>query len=241
MKTLEDLIKDKDNNNVYKYIITPKKRGKKVKNDINNMSKIVELREIGLPEDIISILLDKKLDKENKEKINKYLKNMINKAYDTNKFNRNYFFNVIDIYIYGFENSLTYFRTLNIFVKNDISIKLLFLKNVLRELPDETISGDILFMKELFDEKYEIEENESSDNISNFTYSSNISRVNEIMERDKDILQIENSNLQDENQKLRDENNKLKNKIERLQKQNKLAIAEKEEIKKSFGKLKIKD
>lgn len=239
MKTLDELVKDKENNNVYKYIITPKKREKK--NNETNMSKIIELRELGIPEDIISILLDKKIDKEKKNKINQYLKSLINKAYDVNKFNRNDFFNVIDIYLYGFEHSLPYFRSLNIFIKNDISIKLLFLKNILRELSDETITGDMLFIKELFDEKNEIEENEYLDNVSNFTYSSNISRFNEIIERDKDILQIENNNLQDENQKLRDENNKLKNKIERLQKQNKLIIAEKEEIKKTFSKFKIKD
>ena len=114
MKTLEDLIKDKDQNNIYKYVITSKKRGKQNKKEL---SKIVELRDLGIPEKIITILVDKKLDKEKKNEINQYLKNLINNAYNINSFNRKDFFNVIDIYLYGFENSLPYFRTLNTFIK----------------------------------------------------------------------------------------------------------------------------
>lgn len=214
---------DNKNDSIFNYINTKNYRKKNKKADI---FKIIELEEIGIDNNIAELLIKRKITKEEKNIIDNYLKNQIKNSYNLDYFDNNLFLCIINFYLYGFENSLPYFRNINSFIKKDILIKLMLYKNVLDSFEKDTIKNDIYNIKDFIENliKQEDEKNneEISDQISTFSYTSDISRTMDLIEREKDILQIEYNELQIKYNKIREENNKLKKQNEKLEKRNNL-------------------
>ena len=226
---------EKNINNIFNYINTRKTRRKK--NIKPDTFRITELEEIGISNNIANLLIKKKITKEDKSLIDIYLKDKINISYDLDSFDYRTFLCILNFYLYGFENSLSYFRNINLFIKKDILIKLTLYKNILDSCSYEIIKMDIKNIKNFIDslmtKKDESDELNLMDNISSFSYNSEIAKSMELLEREKNILQIENKDLQNKYNKLKkeidikyskilDENKKLKKQIEDLEKKNKL-------------------
>jgi hypothetical protein len=138
------------------------------------------LEEIGIVDNIANILIKKKITKDEKKLINEYIKEQLNYSYDIENFDYQSFLCILNLYLYGFENSLVYFRTINTFIKKDLLIKLTLYKNILNNCTYDMIKSDIIIIKELIDNlmnntNEDIDEN-FTDNISTFSYSSEITK-----------------------------------------------------------------
>lgn len=211
-----------NNNTIFNYINKKKTKKNRKKNDV---FMVIELEEIGIPDNIANLLIKKKIAKDEKKIIDEYLKEQIKISYDLENFEKHgyeSFLNILNFYLYGLENSLIYFRNINAFIKKDIQIKFTLYKNILDSCSRDVIMNDINNIKEFInnliqDDKIN-DEDFYSESMSTFSYSSEISKKTDSLERDKDILQIENHNLQKECEKLKEENIKLKKQNEILEK-----------------------
>lgn len=207
---------------------------RKKKNVKSDFDKKVELLEIDVIDDVADILIKKKITKEEKHIVDEYLKKQIKYSYDIENFDNNVFLNLLNLYLYGIGNSLTYFKSKKAFIEKDILIKLTLYKNIL-----ESFSTDLIkkYIKEDIDNiNKSIEEisinkeiNDLSDNLSTLSYKSSISNSIDLIERDKDIMEIENYNLQKQYEtldikynKIMEDYNKLKKDYERTEKRNKI-------------------
>lgn len=207
---------------------------RKKKNVKSDFDKKVELLEIDVVDEVADILIKKKITKEEKHIVDKYLKNQIKYSYDIEIFDNNVFLNLLNLYLYGIGNSLTYFKSKKAFIEKDILIKLTLYKNIL-----ESFSTDLIkkYIKEDIDninksiEEISIDKeiNDLSDNLSTLSYKSSISSSIDLIERDKDIMEIENYNLQKQYEtldtkynKVMEDYNKLKKDYEKIEKRNKI-------------------
>lgn len=246
MKKIEELIKDKD---IIYDIIERNKKGRK--NKKSDRIKIAELvTDINIDVDIAKILSKNKIDKSEKMIINNYLKNEINNSYNLDNDFYKSFVLTLNLYIYGFENSLVYFRNPVNFVKKDIMIKLILYKNMLLSCGDENIlKDDINNMKDfIIDQTQNDIEDVYQENMSTLSYSSSFGIKLERIEDQKSVLDVINYNLEEKNKKLEEElellkrqlrdqhkseeiekeNLFLKNKIKSLERKNKLIMFEKD-------------
>ena len=207
---------------------------RKKKNVKSDFDKKVELLEIDVIDDVADILIKKKITKEEKHIVDEYLKKQIKYSYDIENFDNNVFLNLLNLYLYGIGNSLTYFKSKKAFIEKDILIKLTLYKNIL-----ESFSTDLIkkYIKEDIDninksiEEISIDKeiNDLSDNLSTLSYKSSISSSIDLIERDKDIMEIENYNLQKQYEtldtkynKVMEDYNKLKKDYEKIEKRNKI-------------------
>lgn len=207
---------------------------RKKKNVKSDFDKKVELLEIDVIDDVADILIKKKITKEEKHIVDEYLKKQIKYSYDIENFDNNVFLNLLNLYLYGIGNSLTYFKSKKAFIEKDILIKLTLYKNIL-----ESFSTDLIkkYIKEDIDninksiEEISIDKEivDLSDNLSTLSYKSSISNSIDLIERDKDIMEIENYNLQKQYEtldtkynKIMEDYNKLKKDYEKTEKRNKI-------------------
>lgn len=245
MKKLEDLIKDK--NIIYEILEKKQKRKKNKKDDRKKIAELVT--DINIDVDIAKILSKNKIDKSEKIIINNYLKNEINNSYNLDNDFYKSFILTLNLYIYGFENSLLYFRNPINFVKKDIMIKLTLYKNMLLSCGDENIiKDDINNMKDfIIDQTQNDVEDDYQENMSTLSYSSSFGIKLERLEDQKGVLDEINYNLEEKNKELEKEldllkkqlkiqqkweeiekeNLFLKNKIKSLERKNKLIMFEK--------------
>lgn len=219
--------KQKENNidSIFNYINTKKYRKKKDKKA--DIFKIIELEEMDIPNDIAKLLIKRKIVKEEKKIIDDYLKEQIKHSYNLENFDNNIFLNILNLYLYGFENSLPYFRNISSFIKKDILIKFTLYKNIIDSCSPDTIKNDVYNIKEFIEDLMEKdgENNDvdfSSERVSTFSYSSDIGKTIDFIERERDILQIENNDLRTKYEQIKEENNKLRKQNEILEKRNKL-------------------
>src|ERR1700680_1684112 len=112
-------------NNIEKYINKKNTNRKKIKKR-KDFDKALDLLEIGIISDIAEIMArnpigrDKSYErKENKKIIEDFLKKEIIESYNIEEFDYEQFITKINLYIYGFENSLLYFKTPTILFKKD--------------------------------------------------------------------------------------------------------------------------
>lgn len=172
-----NIFKEDNNKNesIFNYINTKNYRKKNKKADI---FKIIELEEIGIDNNIAELLIKRKITKEEKNIIDNYLKKQIKNSYNLDDFDNDLFLCIINLYLYGFENSLPYFRNINSFIKKDILIRLMLYKNVLDSFSADTIKNDIYNIKDFIENliKQDDEKNneEISDQISTFSYTNNL-------------------------------------------------------------------
>lgn len=207
---------------------------RKKKNVKSDFDKKVELLEIDVIDEVADILIKKKITKEEKHIVDDYLKKQIKYSYDIENFDNNVFLNLLNLYLYGIGNSLTYFKSKKAFIEKDILIKLTLYKNIL-----ESFSTDLIkkYIKEDIDninksiEEISIDKEivDLSDNLSTLSYKSSISNSIDLIERDKDIMEIENYNLQKQYEildtkynKIMEDYNKLKKDYEKTEKRNKI-------------------
>lgn len=207
---------------------------RKKKNVKSDFDKKVELLEIDVVDEVADILIKKKITKEEKHIVDEYLKKQIKYSYDIENFDNNVFLNLLNLYLYGIGNSLTYFKSKKAFIEKDILIKLTLYKNIL-----ESFSTDLIkkYIKEDIDninnsiEEISIDKEivDLSDNLSTLSYKSSISNSIDLIERDKDIMEIENYNLQKQYEtldtkynKIMEDYNKLKKDYEKTEKRNKI-------------------
>src|ERR1700730_3787986 len=144
--------RDNNTNSIFNYINT--KKTKKSKNKKPDVFKIIELEEIGITSNIANLLLKRKLLKDEKKIVDEYLKDQIKVSYDLENFeNIGYevFLNILNFYLYGLENSLPYFRSLNAFIKKDILIKFTLYKNILDTCSCEIVKNDIHNIKDFIE------------------------------------------------------------------------------------------
>ena len=220
-----EYLEDNNINTIFNYINKKKIRKNKKKVDV---FMVIELEEIGIPDNIANLLIKKKLIKDEKNMIDEYLKDQIKNSYDLENFETygyESFLNMLNFYLYGLENSLVYFRNINAFIKKDIQIKFTLYKNILDSCSHSVLMNDISNIKDFINNLIQddkINDEFYTDSMSNFSYSSEISKKSDLLERDKDILQIENHNLQKECEKLKEENIKLKRQNEILEKRGNL-------------------
>lgn len=229
-------------NSIFNYI--NKRNYRRKTNKKADIFKIIELEEIGISNDIADLLVKNKITRDEKRIIDNYLKGKIKESYNLDIFDNKLFLTIINFYLYGLENSLPYFRSMNSFIKKDILIKIMLYKNILETCSHETIKNDIENIKDYMEDLLENDEknnneNENiySDKLSTFSYTSDISRTIDFIERERDILQIENNDLQNKYNQIKEENNKLKKQNELLEKRNSLTSSK---LYKNMHDLKIK-
>lgn len=207
---------------------------RKRRNIKSDFDKKVELLEIDVIDEVADILVKKKITKEEKQIVDKYLKMQIKYSYDIENFDNNVFLNLLNLYLYGIGNSLTYFKSKKAFIEKDILIKLTLYKNILESFPEDLIKK---YIKDDIDninssiEELSIDKEiaDLSDNLSTLSYKSSISNSFDLIERDKDIMEIENYNLQKKyetldikHNKIIEDYNKLKKDYEKIEKRNKI-------------------
>ena len=207
---------------------------RKRRNNKSDFDKKVELLEIDVIDEVADILVKKKITKEEKQIVDKYLKKQIKYSYDIDNFDNNVFLNLLNLYLYGIGNSLTYFKSKKAFIEKDILIKLTLYKNILESFPEDLIKK---YIKDDIDninasiEELSIDKEVAvlSDNLSTLSYKSSISNSFDLIERDKDIIEIENYNLQKKYEtldikynKIIEDYNKLKKDYEKIEKRNKI-------------------
>ena len=223
-------------NNINKYINkNNRKNNKRNKNDFN---KALDLLEIGIIGDIAEIMLknikgkDKSEErKKNKKKIEDFLKKEIIDSYNFKNFEYEQFLTKINLYIYGLENSLPYFRTPTSLFKKDITLSLMLLRNIIKSFIDvnendknlinKYMSVDILNLISDINLNDNIEEKDE-DIISITSSKSGISEKYETILRDKQMLEHEIESLKNDKRNLE---NKLKEFLienEKLKKNNKI-------------------
>lgn len=229
-------------NSIFNYI--NKRNYRRKTNKKADIFKVIELEEIGISNDIAELLVKNKITRDEKRIIDNYLKEKIKESYNLDIFDNELFLTIINFYLYGLENSLPYFRSMNSFIKKDILIKIMLYKNILETCSHETIKNDIENIKDYMEDLLENDEknnneNENiySDKLSTFSYTSDISRTIDFIERERDILQIENNDLQNKYNQIKEENIKLKKQNELLEKRNSLTSSK---LYKTMHDLKIK-
>lgn len=207
---------------------------RKRKNVKSDFDKKVELLEMDVVDEVADILIKKKITKEERQIVDEYLKEQIKYSYDIENFDNNVFLNLLNLYLYGFGNSLTYFKSKKTFIEKDILIKLTLYKNILESFSDNLIKNYIKddidnINKSIEELTIDKKNTDLSDNISTLSYKSSISNSVELIERDKDIMEIENYNLQKKYEtleikynKIMEDYNKLKKDYEKLEKRNKI-------------------
>lgn len=207
---------------------------RKRKNVKSDFDKKVELLEMDVVDEVADILIKKKITKEERQIVDEYLKEQIKYSYDIENFDNNVFLNLLNLYLYGFGNSLTYFKSKKTFIEKDILIKLTLYKNILESFSDDLIKNYIKddidnINKSIEELTIDKKNTDLSDNISTLSYKSSISNSVELIERDKDIMEIENYNLQKKYEtleikynKIMEDYNKLKKDYEKLEKRNKI-------------------
>jgi hypothetical protein len=84
---------------------------RKRKNVKSDFDKKVELLEIDVVDEVADILIRKKITKEERQIVDEYLKEQIKYSYDIENFDNNVFLNLLNLYLYGIGNSLTYFKS----------------------------------------------------------------------------------------------------------------------------------
>lgn len=207
---------------------------RKRKNVKSDFDKKVELLEIDVVDEVADILVKKKITREEKQFVDEYLKKQIKYSYDIENFDNNIFLNLLNLYLYGIGNSLTYFKSKKAFIEKDILIKLTLYKNILESFSTDLIKN---YIREDIDnintsiEELSIDKEivDISDNLSTLSYKSSISNSIDLIERDKDIIEIENYNLQKKYEtldikynKIMEDYNKLKKDYEKIEKRNKI-------------------
>lgn len=225
MMSINNLIENNNTHDIFNYINTKNYRKKNRKPDI---FKIIELEEIGITNEIAQLLVKRKIEKHEKKQIDDYLKNQIKDSYNLDFFDYQLFQTIINLYLYGLENSLPYFRNINSFIKKDILIKFMLYKNILDSCTPDTIKNDINNIKDFINNL--INQNDKNDNediyldgASTFSYTSDLGKTIDFIEREKDMLQMEYDDLQNRYNQIKEENNKLKKQNELLEKRSKLA------------------
>jgi hypothetical protein len=207
---------------------------RKRKNVKSDFDKKVELLEIDVVDEVADILVKKKITREEKQFVDEYLKKQIKYSYDIENFDNTVFLNLLNLYLYGIGNSLTYFKSKKAFIEKDILIKLTLYKNILESFSTDLIKNYIrddidninTSIEELSIDKEIVD---LSDNLSTLSYKSSISNSIDLIERDKDIIEIENYNLQKKYEtldikynKIMEDYNKLKKDYEKIEKRNKI-------------------
>lgn len=232
METINQV--DPENKIDKKDIIFDHIESRKKKNIKSDFDKKVELLEIDVPDEIADILIKKKITKEEKHIVDGYLKKQIKYSYDIENFDDNIFLNILNLYLYGIGNSLTYFKSKKAFIEKDIIIKLTLYKNILESFSTDLIKKYIIddidnINRSIEELSIDKEIKDLSDAFSTLSYKSSISNSIELIERDKDIMEIENYNLQKQYEtlsikynKIIDDYNKLKKDYEKLEKRNKI-------------------
>lgn len=175
-------------------------------------------------------MIKRKIVKDEKNKVDNYLKEKIKNSYNLESFDYQSFQTIINLYLYGLENSLPYFRNINSFIKKDILIKFMLYKNILDSFTPDIFKNDINNIKDFIynlinqDDKND-NEDIYSDCVSTFSYTSDVGKKIDFIEREKDILQIEYDDLLSKYNKVKEENNKLKKQNEMLEKRSKLTLS----------------
>lgn len=223
MMDINNIVSD-DKHSIFNYINTKNYRKKNKKADI---FKVIELEEIGIENEIAELLVKRKIVKDEKNKVDNYLKEKIKNSYNLESFDYQSFQTIINFYLYGLENSLPYFRNINSFIKKDILIKFMLYKNILDSFTPDIVKNDINNIKDFIynlinqDDKND-NEDIYSDCVSTFSYTSDVGKKIDFIEREKDILQIEYDDLLSKYNKVKEENSKLKKQNEMLEKRTKL-------------------
>ena len=212
MSKLEDLLKNKAV--IYEIIEKTKKIKKKGKNENQKIGELVT--DINIDIVIAKLLAKSKIDKTEKLIINNYLKNEINNCYSLDKDFYESFILTLNLYIYGFENSLPFFRNpLNI-VKKDIMIKLTLYKNLILSFSDkDIIKEDINNIKEIIIDNIQNDDvdDDYKENMTTLSYSSSFGLKMEKLEDQNGILDIVNHDLEKKNIQLEKELEFIKNKL----------------------------
>lgn len=221
-------------NYINKYINENKKKSKKNKNDFN---KALDLLEIGIISDIAEIMIknpkgrDKSEERKNNKKIiEDFLKKEIIDSYNLEHFDYEQFLSKINLYIYGLENSLLYFKTPTSLFKKDILLSLMLLRNIIKsfveindndkKLINKYISVDILNL--VSDINLDNNEDPDNDIVSIMSSKSGISEKYEIILRDKQILEHENEVLENDKRSLENKIKEILMENEKLKKDNKI-------------------
>lgn len=221
-------------NNINKYINKNKKKDKKTKNDFN---KALDLLEIGIISDIAEIMIknpkgrDKSEERKNNKKIiEDFLKNEIIDSYNLSDFDYEQFLTKINLYIYGLENSLLYFRTPTSLFKKDITLSLMLLRNIIKSfieindndknLINKYISVDILNL--ISDINLNDNEEKDDDIVSIISSKSGISEKYETILRDKQMLEHEKEVLENDKRSLENKIKEILIENEKLKKNNKI-------------------
>lgn len=222
-------------NNINKYI---NKNNKKKNNKKNSFNKALDLLEIGIISDIAEILVknpkgrDKSEErKKNKKIIEDFLKKEIIDSYNFENFDYEQFLEKVNLYIYGLENSLLYFRTPTSLLKKDLILSLMLLRNIIKSfieindnnknLINKYISIDILNLVSDINLNDDIEEKED-DTFSISSSKSGISEKYETILRDKQMLEHEKEILENDKRSLENKNKELLIENEKLKKNNKI-------------------
>lgn len=222
-------------NNINKYININKKSKNNRKNDFN---KALDLLEIGIISDIAEIIVknpkgrDKSEErKKNKKIIEDFLKKEIIDSYNFENFDYEQFLEKINLYIYGLENSLLYFRTPTSLFKKDLTLSLMLLRNIIlsfieinennKNLINKYISIDILNLVSDINLSDNIEEKDH-DIFSISSSKSGISEKYETILRDKQMLEHEKEILENDKRSLENKNKELLIENEKLKKKNKI-------------------
>lgn len=213
MSKLEGLLKNKAI--IYEIIEKTKKRNKNGKKENQKIGELVT--DIDIDINIAKLLAKNKIDKSEKLIINNYLKNEINNCYSLDKDFYKSFILTLNLYIYGFENSLPFFRNpLNI-IKKDIMIKLTLYKNLILSFSDkDIIKEDINNIKELIIDNIKNDdiEDDYKENMTTLSYSSSFGLKMEKLEDQNGILDIVNHDLEKKCIQLEKELELLKNKLD---------------------------
>jgi hypothetical protein len=221
-------------NNINKYINKNKKKDKKTKNDFN---KALDLLEIGIISDIAEIMVknpkgrDKSEERKNNKKIiEDFLKKEIIDSYNLSDFDYEQFLTKINLYIYGLENSLLYFRTPTSLFKKDITLSLMLLRNIIKSfieindndknLINKYISVDILNL--VSDINLNDNEEKDDDIVSIISSKSGISEKYETILRDKQMLEHEKEVLENDKRSLENKIKEILIENEKLKKNNKI-------------------
>lgn len=212
MSKLEGLLKNKAI--IYEIIEKTKKGNKNGKKENQKIGELVT--DIDIDINIAKLLAKNKIDKSEKLIINNYLKNEINNCYSLDKDFYKSFILTLNLYIYGFENSLPFFRNpLNI-IKKDIMIKLTLYKNLILSFSDkDIIKEDINNIKELIIDNIKNDdiEEDYKENMTTLSYSSSFGLKMEKLEDQNGILDIVNHDLEKKCIQLEKELELLKNKL----------------------------